>query len=126
MHIPKEHRSKLDNKATPYIFVGYGDEEFGYRLWDIDKKKLVRSTDVVFHEQEPIVDCDKTEKHAHVIVDDKCSTSTIIPLRRATGDEGEQETKHGTYEPGIVTDQLDGDDTTQPEVVGVKQRELPE
>ena len=37
---------------VPCIFVGYGDEEFGYRLWDSEKKKVVRSRDVVFHENE--------------------------------------------------------------------------
>ena len=25
VHVPKEQRSKLDNKSTPCIFVGYGD-----------------------------------------------------------------------------------------------------
>jgi hypothetical protein len=29
----------LDDKATPCIFVGYEDAEFGYKLWD-PKKKL--------------------------------------------------------------------------------------
>ena len=34
MHVLKEQRSKLDDKATPCIFIGYGDEEFNYKLWD--------------------------------------------------------------------------------------------
>lgn len=33
VHVPKEQRSKLDDKAS----WGYGDEEFGYRLWDPEK-----------------------------------------------------------------------------------------
>ena len=53
MHIPKEQRTKRDDKATPCIFIGYGDEEFDYRLWDSKKQKVVRSRDVVFHEHEP-------------------------------------------------------------------------
>ena len=52
MHVPKEQRSKLNYKTVPCIFVGYGDKEFGYRLWDSEKKKVVRSRDVVFHENE--------------------------------------------------------------------------
>ena len=32
VHIPKDERSKLDVKAKPCIFSGYGHEEFGYRL----------------------------------------------------------------------------------------------
>ena len=50
MHVPKEQRSKLDDKATPCIFIKYGDEEFNYRLWDLEKQKTVGSRDVVFHE----------------------------------------------------------------------------
>uniref|UniRef100_A0A2N9EW40 Integrase catalytic domain-containing protein n=1 Tax=Fagus sylvatica TaxID=28930 RepID=A0A2N9EW40_FAGSY len=42
-HVPKEQRLKLDDKATPCIFVGYGDAEFGYKLWDPKKKKMIRS-----------------------------------------------------------------------------------
>ena len=54
MHVPKEQGSKLDDKATPCIFIGYGDEEFIYKLWDLEKQKIVGSRDVVFHEHETI------------------------------------------------------------------------
>ena len=53
-HVPKEHRAKLDDKAVPCIFLGCGDVEFGYRLWDPEHKKLIRSRDVVFHKNETI------------------------------------------------------------------------
>ena len=59
MHVPKEERSKLDDKSTLCIFIGYGDEEFGYRLWDSEKQKTVRSRDVVFHEHDTIKDMEK-------------------------------------------------------------------
>ena len=59
MHIPKEQRTKLDDKATLCIFIDYGDEEFEYRLWDSEKQKIVRSRDVVFHEHETIEDMEK-------------------------------------------------------------------
>uniref|UniRef100_A0A2N9H7B8 Integrase catalytic domain-containing protein n=1 Tax=Fagus sylvatica TaxID=28930 RepID=A0A2N9H7B8_FAGSY len=42
-HVPKKQRLKLDDKATPCIFVGYGDAEFGYKLWDPKKKKMIRN-----------------------------------------------------------------------------------
>ena len=54
MHVPKEQRSKFNDKATPCIFIGYGDEEFDYGLWDSEKQKTVISRDVVFHEHETI------------------------------------------------------------------------
>ena len=59
MHVPKEQRLKLDDKTTQCIFIGYGDEEFGYRLWHSEKQKIVRSKDVMFHEHETIEDMEK-------------------------------------------------------------------
>ena len=32
VHVPKDERSKLDDKAKSCIFLGYGHEEFGYKL----------------------------------------------------------------------------------------------
>ena len=47
-HVPKEQGTKLDDKSVPYILIGYGDEEFGYRLWDLVMKKVIRSRDIIF------------------------------------------------------------------------------
>ncbi|KAL4296424.1 hypothetical protein GQ457_12G004830 [Hibiscus cannabinus] len=61
--VPKDERSKLDVKTRQCIFIGYGlDGEFGYRLYDPVQKKLVRSRDVVFIEDQTIDDIDKMEK----------------------------------------------------------------
>ena len=59
MHVPKEQISKLDDKSTMCIFIGYGDEEFVYMLWDSKKQNIVRSRDVFFHEHETIKDMEK-------------------------------------------------------------------
>ena len=37
-HIPKEKRQKLDDRTVPYIFLGYGEDKFGYKLWDPEKR----------------------------------------------------------------------------------------
>ena len=49
VHIPKENRTKLDDKSMKCIFLGYVDEDFGYRLWDLVKHKIIRSEDVIFN-----------------------------------------------------------------------------
>ena len=71
-HIPKDETSKLDVKAKPCIFLGYGHEEFGYILWDPLSTKIVRSRDVVFLEDQLVDNGDKKEKS---------SSSTEIPIR---------------------------------------------
>ena len=62
VHIPKDERSKLDVKTKQFIFIGYGQDEFGYRFYDLIDKKLIRSCDIVFFEDQTIEDIDKTEK----------------------------------------------------------------
>jgi len=42
VHVPKDERSKLDMKTKQCIFIGYGQDEHGYRLYDPINKKLVR------------------------------------------------------------------------------------
>ena len=56
MHVAKDQRMKLDNRSKPCIFMGYSREEFGYRLWDLVDKKVVRSWDIVFMEDKTIED----------------------------------------------------------------------
>ncbi|KAK3033603.1 hypothetical protein RJ639_034719 [Escallonia herrerae] len=38
-HISKEERKKLDSKSQKCVFIGYGGDEYGYRLWDYEHKK---------------------------------------------------------------------------------------
>ncbi|GKA65380.1 putative RNA-directed DNA polymerase [Tanacetum coccineum] len=62
VHIPKDERSKLDAKNKPCVFLRYGQDELGYRLYDPVQKKLVRSRDVEFDENQTLKDVEKTEK----------------------------------------------------------------
>ena len=73
VHIPKDERSKLDAKARPCVFIGYGQDELGYRFYDPVQKKLVRSRDVVFMEDYTIQDIEKTDatesQHSDDLID---------------------------------------------------------
>ncbi|KAI4299912.1 hypothetical protein L6164_033332 [Bauhinia variegata] len=62
VHISRDERFKLDGKSKQCIFLGYGNEEFGYRLWDPVNKKIVRSRDVIFFEDQTIEDIEKEDK----------------------------------------------------------------
>jgi hypothetical protein len=50
VNVPKENRSKMDNKFEKCIFIGYKDGMKGYKLWNSETKKIVYSRDVVFRE----------------------------------------------------------------------------
>ena len=62
IHIPKDERSKLDDKAKNFIFLSYGHEEIGYRYWDPVARKLIKSRDVVFFEDEIVGDEEKSNE----------------------------------------------------------------
>ncbi|KAK3020690.1 hypothetical protein RJ639_045596 [Escallonia herrerae] len=51
-HINKEERKKLDSKSQKCVFIGYGGDEYGYRLWDYEHNKIIRSRDVIFDESQ--------------------------------------------------------------------------
>ena len=64
VYVPRDERSKLDSKTKQCIFLGYSNEEFGYKLWDLTTKKII-SRDVVFFEDQTIEDLDQVKKLKH-------------------------------------------------------------
>ena len=49
-HVPSQERQKLDEKSRRCIFLGYGKEIKGYRLYDMEKLRVIYSRDVRFDE----------------------------------------------------------------------------
>ena len=50
VHIDFDAHSKLDAKSKICFFIGYGDEKFGYRFWDKQNRKIIKSRNVIFNE----------------------------------------------------------------------------
>ena len=58
-HVAKDERKKLDSKARKCIFLGYGTETKGYRLYDPKREKVFFSRDVVFNEKKRGIEKEK-------------------------------------------------------------------
>ena len=87
VHIRKEERNKLEPKSCKCIFLGYGDEgEMGYRLWDPEKRKIVRSNDVIFRENRMHKQPEKTEEVRRVVFREE------IPFRQENVPAVQQQT----------------------------------
>ena len=50
VHIDFDAHSKLDAKSKICFFIGYVDEKFGYRFWDEQNRKIIRTRNVIFNE----------------------------------------------------------------------------
>jgi hypothetical protein len=50
LHIPKEHRSKLESKTKSCFFLGYDEQSKAYRAFDPITRKFHISRDIVFDE----------------------------------------------------------------------------
>ena len=50
VHVPKVERHKLDSKLRKCVLLGYGTNQKGYWLYDIEHMKVIHSRDVVFDE----------------------------------------------------------------------------
>jgi hypothetical protein len=55
VHVPKENKSKVDKKDEKCIFIGYKYGLKGYKLWNLETKKVVYSRDVVFREMKDVL-----------------------------------------------------------------------
>lgn len=49
-HIPSNNRSKLEARSTKCLMLGYAASMGSYRLWDIEKNKLIIGRHVTFNE----------------------------------------------------------------------------
>ena len=83
-HIQKENRRKFDSKATKCILLGYGSVSKGYRLYNLEKKTVFLSRDVLFNE---------TERTSMEKEKDESQPSTVfydIPDVEASSEETEE------------------------------------
>ncbi|WVZ16376.1 hypothetical protein V8G54_009358 [Vigna mungo] len=84
VHISDQGRNKLDPKSKKCTFIGYGEDEFGYRLWDNENQKMIRSRDVIFNEKVMYKDRNNTcnnnleqSRPVYVEMDDVIETPVI-------------------------------------------------
>lgn len=52
MHVSSAKRHKLDSKAEKGIFVGYGSQSKGYRVYNLQTKEVTVSRDIIYDEED--------------------------------------------------------------------------
>ena len=77
IHVPKAARHKLDCKARKCVLLGYGANQKGYRLYDIERMKVIHSRDVVFDETSmPGIQKESAVKYVELEINEESSVGT--------------------------------------------------
>ena len=104
VHIDSNAYSKLDAMFKICIFIGYGDKKFGYRFWDEQNRKIIRSRNVIFNEQVMykdkstiMPDVTKTDKKKSKFVKLNELTANIVQKRDEEGKENVNTPSKYTY-----------------------------
>ena len=126
-HVPKDERQKLDSKSRKCIFLGYGSETKGYRLYDSCRARVFHSRDVVFNElcTEVQKETSNQEESKHVEIEcenqgesdesgssdsESESESTVEPASEPTVRRSERDrqcpNRYGNWVASIAADQL--------------------
>ncbi|RVW22059.1 Retrovirus-related Pol polyprotein from transposon TNT 1-94 [Vitis vinifera] len=93
VHIDSDARSKLDAKSKICFFIGYGDEKFGYRFWDEQNRKIIRSRNVIFNEQVMYKDRSTVVSDVTEIDQKKSEFVNLDELTESTVQKGGKEDK---------------------------------
>lgn len=96
MHIPRDERSEFDVKTRQCVFIEYGQNQLGYRFYDLVQKRLVRCCDAVFVEDETIEDIENVQKRVDRSDGYLIDLQFILPtvMRRQVRDDDQSETCH--------------------------------
>ena len=77
VHVPKVERHKLDCKVRQCVLLGYGAKQKGYRLYDIERMKVIHSRDVVFDETSmPGIQKESAVKYVELEINEESSVGT--------------------------------------------------
>ena len=94
--IPNMKRNKLDVKSRRCVFVGYGGDDLGYRVWDPIEKRTIRSRDVIFRENVMFMENHENEQNEDRHVEEHVDASVaprMVTRPQDGGDDHEDESE---------------------------------
>ena len=77
--MPKVDRAKLEPKSRKCVLLGYGANQKGYRLYDLERMKVIHNRDVAFDEScLPGIQKESGIKYLELPVDDESVCQDVI------------------------------------------------
>ena len=80
VHVSKAKRHKLDSKTRKCVLLGYGTNQKGYCLYDLECMKVIHNRDVVFDETSmPGIQKEATVKYVEFEIDEESNVEHVTP-----------------------------------------------
>ena len=104
-HVPKVERCKLDFKARKCIMLGYGTTQKGYRLYDLERMKVIHNRDVIYNEKStPGIQKESPCEYVELKVDDEPNIEhTVVQNSTDTETDKSTEPRQSSEENSPVT-----------------------
>lgn len=100
VHIPKEIRTKFEDKSIRCMFIGYSMTSYGYKCLDSKTNKVVVSSDVVF-EDHAMFNSENCNKSQPVFIEE----DRLVPNPVQLGGEPQEIPVHVSETPAVVEEQ---------------------
>jgi hypothetical protein len=73
-HVLDQRKTKLDDKSTKLVFIGYDERSKAYKLYNSIEKKVISSKDIYINEQSSW----DWKKHEELEIDEVEEQSTVM------------------------------------------------
>ena len=101
VHVPKVERHKFDCKVKKCVLLSYAANQKGYRLYDIERMKVIHSRDVVFDETSmPGIQKESVVKYVELEINKESSVGTST--HETSGSASDTTTAEGQLSKGSL------------------------
>ena len=109
-HVTKVERRKLDLKARKCIMLGYGTTQKEYRLYDLERTKVIHNRDVVFNKDSTLgIQKESPCEYVELKVDDEPTIEhTTVQNFTDTETQNSAEPRQSSEENSTVTSRGEG------------------
>jgi hypothetical protein len=104
-HVPKATRKKLDNTGIKCRFLGYSEDQKGYRLLQEDTNKIIYSRSIIWNEtNQPVI----SQRH------EVNFEETVAPIKEEMGQENKIPARNAQQSDEYISDQEQDDPDNEP------------
>ena len=115
-HVPHSRRRKTGPQSVKCLFIGYSRHSKGYRLYDVEQRRVIESRDVIFSENETLHSTIAPQHTSRIEIESNdISNAVSIPSAASSVVIGDPHSKASVGVSGVVQES-DAESDSQSEI----------